>query len=216
MSTPVRNSTPSGRHQREPAVEEPLLDLELGDAVAQQAADAIGTFEDRDLVAGSIQLVGRGEAGRARADDRDSLAGAHGRRPRLNPAFVERVLDDRQLDRLDRDRVVVDAEHARAFARRRAQPARELREVVRRVQPIDRRLPAVAVDEIVPVGDDVAERAALMAERDAAVHAARALVAQLRVRLGQVDFLPVVDALVDRARLRLRALDLDETGGLTH
>ena len=37
-------------------------------------------------------------------------------------------------------------------------------------------LPAVAVDEIVPVGDQVAERAALMAERDAAVHAARGLI----------------------------------------
>ena len=27
--------------------------------------------------------------------------------------FVEGVLDDRHLDRLDRDRIVVDAEHAR-------------------------------------------------------------------------------------------------------
>ena len=39
-----------------------------------------------------------------------------------------------------------------------------------------------AVDEVVPVRDQVAERAALVAERHAAVHAARALVAQ---RLGR-------------------------------
>ena len=39
---------------------------------------------------------------------------------------------------------------------RRAEPSRELREVVRRVQPIDRRLPAIAIDEIVPVRDQVA------------------------------------------------------------
>ena len=69
----------------------------------------------------------------------------------------------------------VDAEHARRLARRRAQPAGELREVVRRVQPVDRVPPVVAVDEVVPVGDQVAERAAVVAERDAAVHAAPGL-----------------------------------------
>ena len=105
-----------------------------------------------------------------------------GRRPRLNPALLERALDDRQLDRLDRHRIVVDAEHARALARRRAQPSGPLGKVVGRVQPVARRLPALAVDEIVPVGDQVAERTALMAERNAAVHAARALVAHLALR----------------------------------
>ena len=95
------------------------------------------------------------------------------RRRGANPALLERPLDDRQLDVLDRHRIVVDAEDARAFARRRAQPAGEVREVVGRVQAIARRLPAVPVDEIVPVRNLVAERAALVAERDAAVHAAR-------------------------------------------
>ena len=36
------------------------------------------------------------------------------------------------------------------------EPAGELREVVRRVQPVDRLAPLVAVHEVVPVGDDVA------------------------------------------------------------
>ena len=85
-------------------------------------------------VAGLVQLIGRGQARRARADDRDRLAGARRGRRRLDPAFLQRALDDRPLDRLDRDRVGVDAEHARAFARRRAEPAGELREVVGREQ----------------------------------------------------------------------------------
>ena len=76
-----------------------LLELELGDAVAQQPADAVGALEDRDLVPGAVQLIGGGEAGRTRADDRDRLAGAPGRRTRHDPAFQERPLDDRQLDR---------------------------------------------------------------------------------------------------------------------
>jgi hypothetical protein len=46
------------------------------------------------------------------------------------------------------------------------------------MQAIDRILPAVAVDEVVPVRDQVAERAALVTERNAAVHAARGLLVQ--------------------------------------
>ena len=111
-----------------------LLHLEVGDAVAQQAADAIVALEHRDACGRPVQLLGRGQARRARADDRDRLAGARRGRRRLDPALLDRALDDRPLDRLDRDRVVVDAEHARVLARRRAEASGELGEVVGRVQ----------------------------------------------------------------------------------
>ena len=75
-----------GRHDGQPSVDEALFELELGNAVAQQTADAVGTLENRDLVAGLVEFVGRGEAGRTRADDRHSLSGSHGRRSRLNPS----------------------------------------------------------------------------------------------------------------------------------
>ena len=203
-------------HDGETAVEEPLLHLEFGNAVAQQPADAIGALEHGDPVAGAVQLIGGRQAGRARADDGDALAGAHVGRTRRDPAFVERALDDRDLDRLDRDRVVVDAEHARALARRRAEPAGELGKVVRRVQAVDRRVPPIAIDEIVPVGNQVAERAALVTERDAAVHAARGLAFEHRLRVRQVHLLPVVDPLRDRPRRMLLALNFDEPCRFAH
>ena len=58
---------------------------------------------------------------------------------------------------------------------RRAQPTGELREVVGRVQALDGRAALVAPGEVVPLRDQVAERAAVVAERDAAVHAAAGL-----------------------------------------
>ena len=67
-----------GPHLLEAAVEVALLHLELGDAVAQQAADAVGPLEHDDVVAGAGELLGGGQAGGARADDGDPLAGAHG------------------------------------------------------------------------------------------------------------------------------------------
>ena len=66
-----------GRHQRQPAIDEALLELELGNAVAKQPADPIGALEDRHVVPDLVQLVGGGEAGRPRADDGDALARAH-------------------------------------------------------------------------------------------------------------------------------------------
>ena len=155
-----------------------LLHLELGDAVAQQAADAVGPLEHHHRVTGAGELLGGGQPGRAGADDGDLLAGQLVGRQRHDPALVEGVVDDLDLDLLDGHRVLVDAEHAGRLARRRAQPTGELREVVGGVQPLDRVAPVVAVDQVVPVGDQVAERAAVVAERDAAVHAPRRLLAQ--------------------------------------
>src|SRR5262249_30053297 len=190
--------------------------LELGDAVAEQPADAIGALEHDDRVSRPVELLGDREAGRARADDRDFLPRARAGRLGPDPALLERVIDDRDLDGLDGDRIVVDAEHAGALARRRTEPSGELREVVGRVQPLDGVTPAILVDEIVPVGDQVAERTALMTERDAAVHAPGALLSQIVLGEGNVDLLPVAKALGDRPRRPLLALDLEKPGGLTH
>ena len=96
------------------------------------------------------------------------------------------------------------------------QTAGELREIVRRVQPLDRRLPAIAVDEIVPVGNQIAQRASLMAERDAAVHAPRALLPQLLLRIRQIHFVPVLQPLGHRTGRRLLAMNFDEACWFTH
>ena len=207
---------PSRVHLRDALIEVALLHLELGDAVAQQAADAIGALVDDHRVAGARELLRGREPGRTGADDGDALAREPLGVQRREPAFLPRAVDDLDLDLLDRDRRLVDAEHARGFARRRAQAAGELGEVVGRVQPFARRLPAVAVHEVVPLRDEVPERAAGVAERDAAVHAPRALDAHLLGREVLVDLLPVEHAHRDRPPLRQLPVVLHEAVRLTH
>jgi len=53
----TRNSVHLGAHLGEAAVQDPLFHLELGDAVAQQSADAVGPFEHDHVVAGAGQLL---------------------------------------------------------------------------------------------------------------------------------------------------------------
>src|SRR3954462_10747074 len=85
---------------------------------------------------------------RSRTDNGDGLPGQSLRHLRRDPALVPCPVDDLDLDLLDRDGVSIDAENATGLARRGTQPPGELREVVRRVQPLDRLAPVVAPDQV--------------------------------------------------------------------
>src|SRR5690606_9364797 len=203
-------------HLHRAAVDQMLFHLEVGNSVTEQAADAVGLLEHGDGMAGASQLLRAGEAGRSRADDGDSLASLARRDLRLDPAFLPAAVDDRALDRLDGDRLVDDVERASRLARRRADAAGELGEVVRRVQVVERVAPVALVDEVVPVRDLVVHRTAVVTVRDAAVHAAGGLVLQAFLAVRDHELAIVANAL---ARIRIRAvlaLDLEEAGFLAH
>src|SRR5262249_25268235 len=132
---------------------------------------------------------------------------------------------DGGFDALDGDRVLVDAEHARAFARGGTDAAGEFREVVGLVQPVDRFFPQPAVDEVVPFRDQVVDRTARrhafeqragMAERNAAIHAASPLLAQLLFVGVLMELEPVADPLRRRARHGQLTAIFHESGWLAH
>jgi len=76
--------------------------------------------------------------------------------------------------------------------------------------------PLVAEDEVVEVRDLVVDRTPLVAERDAAIHAARSLLGHhwRRQRLDELG--PCLQARVDRLIGPILPLDLKEAGGLAH
>ena len=184
-----------GGHLFEAAVDDVLFQLELGDAVAQQSADAVCFFVDRDRVSGAAKLLSRGQTCRAGTDDGDFLSRAKLRRLGTDPAFR----NPRSTMFFSFCLIVtggcIDAEHARSFAGSGADASRELGEIVGRVQLADGVFPASAIDEIVPVGNEVVDRASGLAERNAAIHAAGALLAKLFFGKILIDLEPVVHAL---------------------
>ncbi len=200
----------------EPAVEHPLLHLELGDAVAEEPARALGPLEHHHRVPGPDQLLGGRQPGGPRAHHRHPLAGGGSGRDGADPPLGPGPLDDLVLDPLDGHRIVVDAEDTRSLTGCRAQPAGELGEVVGGVQPFDGRRPVVPVDEVVPLGDEVAEGAAVVAERDPAVHAARPLVPGRLGREGLVHLAPVAQAHRDGTADGKVPPVLEEPGHVTH
>jgi hypothetical protein len=80
--------------------------------------------------------------------------------------------------------------------------------------------PAIAIHEVREVGDRIAERTTLRAERHAAIHAPPTLRAH-RIRRERavgirLDLLPIREPLRDRPLLRHDPLPLDEPGRFTH
>jgi hypothetical protein len=111
-------------------------------------------------VTGAVQLGSGSQAGRARAHDHDLLAGTRLRWFGNHPTFLEAAVDDRRLEVLDRYRRTGNAEHAGAFAGCRADAAGEIRKVVGLVQPDERLLPQAAINQVVPLRNQVVDRAA--------------------------------------------------------
>mmetsp|Transcript_734 Transcript_734/g.2591 ORF Transcript_734/g.2591 Transcript_734/m.2591 type:complete len:317 (-) Transcript_734:59-1009(-) len=179
-------------HQIDAPLHRVLLELHVGDAIGEEAADLWRALKDGDGVAEPlVELVGRSEPGRARAHDGDLLARAAGWRLRLDPALLPCAVDDCILHILDRHRLVDQSGDARTFAWRRAHAARELGEVVGGRKVLVGLLPFVLEDVIVEFGDQVVDWAARvrLTERSAAVHASRRLPLGLlwRVWVGAVD-----------------------------
>ena len=193
-----------GSHLFDTAVDEGLLELEVRDAEAQQATDLFVALIHDDGVAGAGQLLGAGQACGAGADDRHGEVREALGRQRLDEAQIPCLVDDGLLVVVDHRRRLVDAQHAGGFTQRRADAAGELREVVGLGQAVVCVLPLALAHEVIPLGNEVAQRAAGHAERRAAVHAAgRLRLRERRQAMLGVNVEPIVDALLNRAFFQL-------------
>ena len=76
------------------AIDEGLVELEAGDAVAEKAADVRAAFIDRHRPTAPPKRNRRREPRRTCADDGGRLAVFGGRRMRYDPTVLERRLDD--------------------------------------------------------------------------------------------------------------------------
>src|SRR3569623_565526 len=205
-----------GFHLLDTAVNMRFLHLEIGNTVAQQAADAVVFLEHGDVMPGARKLLRGSQTGWAGTDHRHFLATLDRGRQRNHPAVFPALVDDEMLDRFDTDRLTIDVERTGRFAGRRADTPGEFRKVIGRMQVIQRFLVVAAINQIVPVRNDVIDRAAGIAERDAAVHAARALNFRLIIGQMQRKFLVMLGAFFGGLARFLQALELQKAGYFSH
>ena len=207
-----------GLHLFHTAVNEPLVEFEVRNAVAHQTADGVITLVYDHGVAGAGELLGACQTGWAGTDHCDGLVGQTLRRQRLDIVEIPCLIDDRAFVVLDHGRRLVDAQHAGGLAQRGADAAGDLREVVRLGQAVVRILPLLLADQIVEFWNDVAQWAAVHAERRAAIHASGRLFGGPRLQAGfGVDVEPILDSLLDGAFGQFATgTDLQESTWISH
>ena len=159
-------------------------------------------------MAGAGELLCGGEAGRARADDGDRLVGQTLRRQRLDVVQIPCLVNDGLLVKLDHGRRLVG----------RADAAGDFGEVVGHGQTVVGVFPLALTDQVVPLGNQVAQRASGHAERGATIHAAGRLRLGPRLQAGfGVNVEPVLDTLLNGAFSQLSAgTDLQESSRVAH
>ena len=192
-----------------------LLQLEVGDAVDHQPADAVVAVIDMHLVAAHPQPFRRREAGGAGADDADGLRELTRRLGRLHPAILPGRVGDVLLDRADGDAAEILLDDAIAFAQAvlGADAAADLGEGIGGGGHLIGFLQPAFGGQLQPVGDVVVQRAMHLAEGHAALAAPaglgfRGVRFELPVDLGEI--------LAPGGRLALLGRALVETHELQH
>ena len=174
----ARTRTPSAAQLRQPRVDVLLLQLEVGDAVAQQAADRVVALVHGDRVPGAGELLRGGQPGRAGADHGDPPAGrlpapaAARRSPRSNARLAISTSTCLMVTGSSPMPSTQAASHGAGHSR----PVNSGKLLVA-CSDSAAAAHVAGADQVVPVRDAVAQRAAVVAERDAAVHAAGGLLA---------------------------------------
>ena len=206
-----------GRQLREASIEHVLLELEIRNAIPQQATHAIILLEDDNGVAESTELLSGGESRRTGADDGNTPSRLLSRKERRYPILGEPAIGDCLLDRANRHRLLDQREHACRLTGRRTEPPGELGEIVRRVQRVQCVAPPPTEHELIPIRDDIAHGTARIAltERHAAIHASCALRAELVLRKCRVELAPMLHARMHRLARRRRAAEAEKAFRVT-
>ena len=157
------------------AVDNGLVQLEVGNTIAKQTAGRLVLLEYRYLIAHQVQVVGRGQSCRTGTDHCYFLPVTL-RVMNGDIAFAEGSFGNGTLILAVGSRLMFDeVQHTGLFAEGRTDTTSEFREGIRGVEQTISQLPVALIQRIVPLWRFVAQWTSPMTERYAAVHATAGL-----------------------------------------
>ena len=152
------------------AIDDGLVEFEVGDAVAEETAGSLVLLEDRYAVTHQVQLVGSSQSGRSGTDNCHLLAVALGvlyghitlQESTLgNGAFVLAIGNGLACGMI---------QDTSLLAERGTDTARKLRERIGLLEQLICRFPFAMIQGIVPFGVFIAQRTSPVAEGHATIH----------------------------------------------
>jgi hypothetical protein len=204
-------------HLGEPLIKVLFLHFEVGNSIPKQSPNPIVSFKHGHRVTDPGELLSGSQTGRSTAHNRYGLTGEALRGNRLNPAFLPRLINNRDFDLLDGHRRLVNSQDTGGFAWCRAETTGELGKVVRFVQTLNGLAPFTSTNEIIPFGDEVPQGTSVVAKRNATIHTAGRLPRQSPGVPGPVNLFPVADSDLDGSPWgKLPVGKLQETFRISH
>ncbi len=169
-----------------------------------------------DFMPSPRELLRTGEPRRSRANHSDFFAGLHIGEFGFDPAVRPGAIDDRALDGFDCHRTIVNVQRASGFARCRTNAAGELRKIIRRMKIARSLLPIGVIDEVVPIRDLIVDRAAAVAKRNPAIHAACRLILGRFLGKRDHEFLVMTNPVGSRRIAPVAPVNFEESRYLAH
>ena len=214
-------------HERHATLDHGLLELHVGNAIHKQTARAVIALKHRHTGAATRKLPCSHQPSRSRTNHRDRGRILPRRLKAARTAVGPLMVANRALVIVNRRGLAVDrTQVARGLAQRRTHAARKLGHGRGERQALGRLVPAAAVHQLVPLGNQVMQRAAAraclakarahLAKRHTAHHAAARLGATRIVVELHVQRIKIMAALLHGAKLVGHAIDIKKSTGLTH
>ena len=194
-------------HQFYASEDDLLIKFHVRDAIHQESARPVRSFENGDTVACVVELVGTGKARWAGSDDRDLFSCSCNRRMRLHVSALPCGLRQIPFIIPDRSGCKAVAAGTCTLAERGAHTSRKLRKSVRLPESSVCLLRMTLIEKIVKLRDQITQRTSCgtpseehsgLAERDSTVHTACSLCPCCFFALVHLMYFTVVaDALFD-------------------
>ena len=212
-------------HQLLAAVNDALIELHVGNPIHEKPADPVLPLVNCHKMSSVIKLIRCRKSGRAAADDSNPLAASDRRDSRLDKSVCICSLNHKKLIVMDRNRFSVFTVDARLLAQCWTYSSGKLRKIARLDQAGKCMLVMSVIDLVIPFRNQIVQRTPghhtgelhrRLAQRNAAVHAARSLLFPFLLGKGTMKLFKIRKTLLYRNVRVILTFKFQKSSRLAH
>ncbi|EDK42380.1 conserved hypothetical protein [Lodderomyces elongisporus NRRL YB-4239] len=176
-----------------PPLDYSLVQLHVGNTIHQQPTWPIASLVNSNRVSSFIQLVCTSQSSWTRADNSNASFGSMIGRCWLNPTFLETMVNNCTLNRLDIDWILIYTQNTSSLTWCRTDSTSKFREIVGHQQSLQRIPPFIVKHQLVPFWNNIGNRTSRIrsTEWNTTIHTSSCFVMQLILCQSRSHLFPI-------------------------